>query len=363
MTSSRGVKCRIGIIGCGRIVQAVHLEILAGLPGVRVVALAEPDPHRLEAARLRVPSSIGCLDYAELLDLSDVDAVVVCGPSAMHAAAAVAALERGKHVYLEKPIATTLEDGRQLLDAYRRSGLVGMVGFNYRFNPLHEAARRHFASGRTGDLVAARSVFTTSGEIPAWKLSRQSGGGVLLDLASHHVDMMRFLFGKEITEVQAMVQSRHSEADTAQMSFLLERDIPAHSLFSFGAAEEDRFDVYGSRGRMTFDRHRSTHVAISGRSNFANLFGRLRDEVGTLGRIPFFLRKLRAAAYEPSFRSALTHFVAAVSARKPAVPDIEDGYRSLSVILAAEESARSGRAIAIRDMESGSLPHRVNVVS
>jgi len=361
VTSSRTGICRIGIIGCGRIAQAVHLEILAGLPGVRVVALAEPDSHRLDAALFRVPSSTGCHDYAELLELPDVDAVVICGPSAMHAAAAEAALERGKHVYLEKPIATTLEDGRRLVRAHRRSGLVGMVGFNYRFNPLHAAARRHLASGRIGEVVAASSVFTTgSGEIPMWKRSRESGGGVLLDLASHHVDMLRFMFAKEITEVRAMLQSRHSDADTAQMSLLLGTDFPVQSFFCFNAVEQDSFDVHGSRGRMTFDRFRSTHVEIAGPSRHTGMLGRLRDEVGTLDNIPFFLRKMRASGYEPSFRSALTHFVTAVLARKPAVPDIEDGYPSLAVVIAAEESARCGRGIVIRDLESGSLAPRVS---
>ncbi|MBC7790574.1 MAG: Gfo/Idh/MocA family oxidoreductase [Anaerolineae bacterium] len=364
MARNRGATCRIGVIGCGRIAQSVHLEILSGLPGVRVVALAEPDSHKLDAARVRAPTSVGCSDYAELLELPEVDAVVVCGPNAMHAAAAEAALERGKHVYLEKPIATTLDEGRHLVETYRRSGLIGMVGFNYRFNPLNDAARRHLASARIGDLIGARSIFSTGpGEIPAWKRTRESGGGVLLDLASHHVDMMRFLFGREVTEVFASVQSRRSEADTALLHMLMGDDLPVQSFFSFGAGAEDRFEAYGSQGRMSFNRHRSTHVEISGPSQVTRLFSWLRDESPSLDRIPFLLGKLRGTGHEPSFRSALMHFVTAVQANKPALPDIEDGYRSLAVVLAAEESASRGRTVSIRDWDRGGVPRRVNVAS
>ena len=119
--------CRIGIIGCGRIAQSVHLTILAGLPDARVVALAEPNPNVFDATRLQAPVSMGCLDYAKLLERPELDAVVICGPNAMHTAAAEAALERDKHINLEKHIATTLDDGRHLVATHRRSGIVGIV--------------------------------------------------------------------------------------------------------------------------------------------------------------------------------------------------------------------------------------------
>lgn len=344
---------RVGVIGCGQIVQSVHLNILARLPEVRVVAFADPDIGRLDAARRRIPAAVACADYGELVERADVDAVLICGPNGMHAAAALAALERGKHVYLEKPIATTLEDGRRIVDAWRRAGVVGMVGFNYRFNPLYSAARRHLESGRIGRLVGARSVFATvAKELPKWRRSRQSGGGVLLDLASHHVDLMRFLLGREVIQVSAITQSWRSEGDTAALQILLEDDLPVQSFFSMNAVEEDRFEVYGASGRITVDRYRSFGVQIRGLSGGSDGLAALSHVVQALSDIPFILEKLRAPAREPSYRPALAHFVAAAQSSATASPDLQDGYRSLAVIMAAEESARSGRAIPVRKAEA-----------
>lgn len=85
--------------------------------------------------------------------------MLISSPPALHADVAIAALRAGKHVYLEKPLATSLQEGRALLDVWRRTKLVGMVGFNYRFNPMHETARQHIADQRLGTLIGARSVF------------------------------------------------------------------------------------------------------------------------------------------------------------------------------------------------------------
>src|SRR5690349_4476182 len=124
----------IGVIGCGQIAQAVHLPVLSRLPGVRVTALADTDATRLSQAAARVPRAACFSDYARLLATPEVDAVVICAPPALHAEVAVAALKANKHVYLEKPLATTLEDADRVCEVWRQSGRVGMIGFNYRFN-------------------------------------------------------------------------------------------------------------------------------------------------------------------------------------------------------------------------------------
>jgi myo-inositol 2-dehydrogenase / D-chiro-inositol 1-dehydrogenase len=134
---------KVGLVGCGRVAQLVHLNILTRLPGAELVALAECDPDRLKQASRRAPGAVTFADYQELLDFPAVDAVVICLPNALHAEATIAALQHGKHVYLEKPLATNPTDGRRVLEVWRRAGLVGMIGFNYRLNPLYQAARQY----------------------------------------------------------------------------------------------------------------------------------------------------------------------------------------------------------------------------
>jgi predicted dehydrogenase len=161
---------KLGLIGCGRIVRLVHLKILTSLPDVELVALAELDPQRREEAKKLAPKAVVFTDYQQLLKMPDVKAVVICLPPALHAEATVAALEHGKHIYVEKPIAISLDEARAVLIAWRRASVVVTMGFNYRFNLLYQAARRHIQSSSLGKLVGARSVFSTAlRTLPAWK--------------------------------------------------------------------------------------------------------------------------------------------------------------------------------------------------
>src|SRR5436189_74562 len=95
---------RIGLIGCGYI-GVIHLNTLRRSPQADVVAFAEPDAERRQIARRQLPQAAAFADYRELLDQAEIKAVVVCLPNALHSEAAIAALQAGKHVYLEKPLA------------------------------------------------------------------------------------------------------------------------------------------------------------------------------------------------------------------------------------------------------------------
>jgi predicted dehydrogenase len=347
---------RVGLIGCGRVVQLVHLNVLTRLPDVDLVALAEPDPQRREEAHRRVPTAVAVADYDGLLDRADVDAVVICTPSALHAEIALAALERGKHVYIEKPLATSVADGQRVLAAWQRAGVVGMVGFNYRFNRLHQRVRAHLQAGRLGELVAARSVFATPlRPLPDWKQRRESGGGVLFDLASHHVDLVRFLLGSEVREVYARVWSQLSEGDNAMLELRLDSGLVVQSFFSLIAVDEDRFEIYGQAGKLAVDRYLSLDAELTDPTRSR---ARARWVWGGLQRLipsPHALQKVMAPGNEPSYRAALAHFVVAARHNQPASPDLADGFRSLAVLEAAEESARMGRPVAVANLFTDQL--------
>jgi myo-inositol 2-dehydrogenase/D-chiro-inositol 1-dehydrogenase len=341
-------KLKVGLIGCGRIVQLVHLNILTHLPDVQLVALAEPDVQRRVEASRRAPSAVSFEDYQELLKKSEADAVVICLPTALHAEAAVAALEQGKHVYLEKPLATSLDEAQKVVTSWRRAAVVGMIGFNYRFNALYQAVRHAVEAGRVGPVVAARSVFSTpSHPLPAWKQARPSGGGVLLDLASHHVDLVRFFFKQEVQSVSASLRSQRAEQDSAVLHLQLADGLLVQSLFSHSAVDEDCFEIYGQAGKLAVDRYRSLGVEIieTGRE-----FSRLRSVTHGLRSFrhgPGLLKKLLAPGHEPSYREALMRFVSAIRGGGVASPDLLDGYRSLEVICAAERSAHTGQSVSL----------------
>jgi predicted dehydrogenase len=260
---------------------------------------------------------------------------------------AIAALQAGKHVYLEKPLATTLEDGERVCETWRRSGRVGMIGFNYRFNRLYRQARAHVACGRLGRIVAARSVFaTTSDGLPDWKRARSSGGGALLDLACHDIDLVHFVLGQEVVEVFADIRSITSDEDSALLQMRLSDGISAQLFASLGTAEEAVFEVYGQQGKVTVNRYQDAASRITG----TRVEGRLRrvlNSVAALRELPYIVKRLRAPAHEPSFAAAQKHFLGAIRGQHAASPDFLDGYRGLAVISAAEESACTGRPVPV----------------
>jgi len=340
-------KLKVGLIGCGWLAQSVHLRILTHMPDVEVVALAEPDAQRQVEASRRVPRADVCGSYHELLKMPQVEAVLICVPTALHAEVAVAALEQGKHIYLEKPLATNLDEAQRVMAAWRRAGVVGMTGFNYRFNPLFQSACQTIRSGRLGALVGVCTAFSTaSHSLPAWKRARESGGGVLLDLASHHVDLVRFLFDQEVQRVSAEVRSQGADQDTAVLQLRLEDGLPIQSFFSFNSIDEDRFDIYGQAGKLTIDRYRSWDVEITDAGRTPLHLQRMTQKLKSFVNVPYLFNKMRSPWHEPSFREALSRFVSATCGGEKASPDLLDGYRSLEVIWAAEQSAQTGQTVS-----------------
>jgi predicted dehydrogenase len=335
---------KVGLIGCGALAQRVHLNLLRRLPGVSLVALAEPDAERRAAAARLAPAARPFASAAELLDSGLVEAVVICSPPAHHAEAAIAAFERGLHVYLEKPIALSLADGRRLVASARAAGCVGMLGYNYRFHALYQALAARVRRGELGEALGAYTVFSHPARaLPAWKRQRATGGGALLELGSHHIDLLRFIFQTEVTAVAAELRSMQTEGDNAWLLLRLANGVTAQAYFSLTAGDAGEVEVWGTRRRLRVDRYRSFSVQAV---EPVGLAGRVRGYARTLAGAfssPQLRHKLIAPAREPSYAAALAQFAAAAAGRAPAAPDLEDGLRGLAVIEAAERAAVTGQ--------------------
>ena len=254
---------KVGLIGCGRIAR-VHLDILQKLPDAEVVALAEADAQRREAIQERVPDAAAFSDFRKLLAVPEIDAVIITVPTWLHAEVATAAVNAGKHIYLEKPLSADLSSADRLIAAWQESGVQAMIGFNYRLNPLHLEARDLLQAGRIGQVFAVRTIFASEGgELPGWLQRRETGGGALLELGSHHFDLLPYLLGSEIRDVQAVIESRRTEDDYAALTMTLEDEAVVQSTFFLGARQEDRFEIYGTGGKLVIDRFRSLRVELT----------------------------------------------------------------------------------------------------
>ncbi len=331
---------RVGIIGCGRIVQLAHLRILRDTPGVQVVVIADPDPAMRELATTLVPGVRVVADVEALLAEPALDAVVIAIPTPQHHAAAVAAFARGLHVYLEKPIAPTLAEGEAIIAAWRRAGTVGVVGFNLRFNHLYREMRDAIRAGAIGAPVSVRTSFTACwpGDL-VWRIDPSRGGGGLLELASHHVDLCRFLFDTEIVAVDAHCWSNRGPDEAAMVRLALANGVPVQTHVGYGTVEEDRFEVYGSEGKLVVDRYNALaleRVPLRAGGGLATAVQRLAREVQAFG---YGLEKRRMPAQEPSYTASLHAFLDAVRTGEQPRPDLDDGLAALRAVDAARTSA------------------------
>jgi predicted dehydrogenase len=331
---------RVGVIGCGTIAYWAHLRSLRALPGATLIAAADPDP----AARARAAQLAGVPihdDAAELLARHDVDAVIISAPTALHADLTIAAALAGKHVYVEKPVAMDAKNARRAADAVARAGVVGAVGFSFRHHPAHQRARALLESQQIGRVHAVQTAFCepiAPEHMPEWKRQRATGGGALLDLASHHVDLLRWLLADEVDVVSARIVSQRTEDDTASLTLLMRSGVVVQSYASFCAGPVDVLEVIGERGALRADRHALAPTLRRPRRSGYGPRRILPRPSAPLAAA--WTRRLVQPSYQPSFRRALAGFIDRVHGLPSDIATFDDGVRSLDVVLAAEESWR-----------------------
>src|ERR1700733_7953301 len=208
---------RVGVIGAG-IMGSNHARVLAGLPGAVLVGVVDPLPeHRARATEL-----VGCRAFAGVDELlaEGVDAVTIAAPTHLHHEIALACISRNIHVLVEKPIASTVEEGREIVAAASRAGVTLMVGHVERFNPAVAAIKQAIS----GEDILSIGI-TRVGPFPP----RMSNVGVVIDLAVHDIDLIRWFTESDIVEVQPQLSSAVAEReDIALLQFRTASGVLAH---------------------------------------------------------------------------------------------------------------------------------------
>jgi len=330
----------VGLIGCGWIAELAHIATLKRSRDAGLVAVAEPDAERRKWVRGRVPAARLYESGLELLEDASVQAVVIALPTALAAPVARAAFRAGKHSYVEKPGAPSADEWQSVVDAWAHSGKSGVIGYNFRHNPIYMDAVRRVREGSVGQIVAVQARFNWAAEqVEGWRASTGTGGGVLLDLASHHVDLVSHLLEDHVAQVRCSSRSLRVEEDTAAVSLDFHGGVNAQLLVSSAAgANENRLTVVGRDGVLDVD-------LLEARA------GPVRRPPGRLARARRSwealrdlhpARLMRSPGHEPSFETALTAFLTTAVTGDPAGPDPADGLRVLTVVDAARASARAG---------------------
>jgi len=213
-----GARVRVGVIGTGAISQVVHVPIFAEREDVDLLAVADSDAHKAEALSRRFDIPLVCA-AEDLIAHPDLDAVAICTPNQLHEEMAIEALEAGKHVFVERPLATTSEGAARVIGAAEASGRVLVVGMPHRFRPGVVALRDFIAGGELGDIYAVRGSWMTR-LMPAprlsWRYERAAGGGALMDLGVPALDLCLWLAGfPAMTRVSCVTSPRGSEVEDA----------------------------------------------------------------------------------------------------------------------------------------------------
>lgn len=302
------------------------------------------DPDRLEHAGRRFGVERRYHDPEALLDDSAVTAVGVCVPPLASPTVAVAALESGKHVFVEKPMALRPQDCDRIITAAQRSNRTVLVGFNLRWHRLVRAARQAIARGLVGPV---ESIHTTLSGVfresrAEWVRRRDQGGGALIEKGVHHFDLWRYVGGSEVEEVFAFSRSGDWDDQVAVVSARLASGALATSTLAESPAHAHELAVQGPKGRLSVCCLRFDGLDFSPATSFpGDLRGRLRRVVAVGRQLPHaFASRRFGGDLLASYRAQWRHFHACLEGSKPAESTPEDALCALRVATAAAESAQ-----------------------
>jgi len=336
MSSKREV--RIATVGTGLFGQ-VHLAAVCQHPNARLVAVCDVDPDRAQAvgAERRVPA---VTDYREIAGNPDIDAVTVATPDFAHTEIVCAMLEAGKHVLVEKPMATAVDDARRIVLTARRTGRFLMVDFHNRWNPPFADAIEKIDSGLLGEPVAATARLANSLYVPLKMLRWAGKSGPHWFLFPHIVDLICRLFQKPVRRVTAKgrkgVLLEHGIDAWDAIQALAEFDGGASAVFetawilpdSHPAIVDFEVILLGTRARMAF-RPLGPIFDFSGPETF---------ETPITGGFQTMYGRSTGWQMLPIF-----HFIDSIAADRPPSCTPEEGFHNTAVICAVEKSLKSGR--------------------
>ena len=206
----------VGIIGCGGIGQNKHMPSMSKIENVRLVAFCDIIPERAQMCKEKfgTPDAAVYTDYRELLKDETIEVVHVLTPNREHAEISVAALQAGKHVMCEKPMAKTAEGAKQMCEAAKASGKKLAIGYQHRMKPQARTAKEYIESGELGEVYYANCYAVRRRGTPNWGVfldAEAQGGGPIIDIATHSLDLTLYLMNNY--EPEMVVGKTHKKLE------------------------------------------------------------------------------------------------------------------------------------------------------
>lgn len=350
-------KLKIGIIGTGGI-SDLHIRAYHANPNVELYAFCDIDKTKVEVVGQKWGVERVYTDFNEMLALPELDAVSVTTWNSAHAPATIAALEAGKHVLCEKPMAVSVEEAEQMLEAAKRNGKLLMIGFVRRFGNDMKLLRDFADADYMGDIYYAKATYLRrNGNPGGWFGDKaRSGGGPLIDLGVHVIDFVRYSMcnPKPVSVYGATFKklSNRPEIKTGK------------SYVSTSIGENDICDVEDLASAMIrFDNGAVLQVEASFSLNIENDEGKIQlfgtkagltvgnefvfntEENGYLADVK--IKANAATPFDVLFMREIDHFVDCVMNGKECISPAAGGVEIMKILMAIYESAKSGHEVVL----------------
>lgn len=383
-------KVRIGMIGY-KMMGKAHSHAYRDIPfyfDTDVVPVLQAISGRDEQGVRRAAEKMGWasveMDWHHLVERDDIDVIDIVSPNNTHADIAIAAAKAGKHIICEKPLALSVEQAQQMLDAVNKAGVVHMVCHNYRFAPAVQYAKQLIKQGKLGRIYHVRATFLQDwlmdpGYPLVWRLRKDvSGSGTLGDLGSHIIDLARFLVG-EFSEVVGMMETFIKERPLGDMDIHLQGKVESSekgevtvddaasflarfengalgvfevSRFSRGNRAGNRFEINGEKGSVRWDMENMNNLHVYLEEDDPGLKGfrtvNCTEVEHPYGRV--YWPAGHIIGYEHTFINLLAEMMRGISKGISPNPNFEDGVRNQMVLEAVEQSVRNGNWVKICDI-------------
>ncbi len=323
-------KSKIGVIGLGGVAQLVHLPNLSKLPNAELISVCEVNKSRLMTIAEKFSIKERYSNYNEMLEKSQMDAVIIATPTSTHADIAVDCLEAGKDILVEKPLARTYQEAKRIVDSAKKNKRKLMVGMNLRYRPDTMLLRSFINSNEIGDpfYVKCGWIRKQSSSEKWFTKKEESGGGVIIDLGIHLLDLALWLLQyPEIASVSTQNFHHYTKnVEDTSISCIKSKNSAVINLeVSWSLpVEKDHFflDVFGTKGSFSSNPFRLYKKV---QNDYINLTPTQVDNPTVL--------------FKKSYLNELKSFIGAIKGLNPVFSPGEEALQRMRIIEAMYESA------------------------
>jgi len=331
-------KTKVAVIGLGGVAQLVHLPILSKLSNVEIFAVADLNSNHLKTIGQKFNIEKRYTNFRELIKEEEIEAVIISTPTATHDEIAIECLKAKKHILIERPIARSLAEAKEINNTAKKYKKIAMVGMNFRYRPDSMLMKSLISSGELGDIFYIRcGLLRKQSSEQKWFLNKKlSGGGVIIDLGILILDLAIWIMND--TNIKSVsVQTYHQNTKEIEDSAVGMIRFQNNQVISFeiswaahSEADTLKLTAYGTKGTAHLNPLRAYKQIGSNRLDYT---------INTTSNPANLSRK--------SYENELKHFIGAVRDNNPVISSSEDAVELMKLLEAIYKSAETKKEIGI----------------